>query len=360
MDKYQIKSNLWLVLSISIFLSVSACDSNSEDVIDNGVEPSSTPEISEQTIEQYLDSQNFSGAILLVRNGNIQIQQGAGLVDRNGSAVIDENTVFRLASVSKQFTAAAILVLQQRGQLNVNDTVSTHIADYPNGDRITISNLLQHTSGIPNYTNLPEFGTLINENLSPEQLVATFKNLPLEFTPGSQFRYSNSGYALLGFIIETASGTSYQDFVSAEIFAPLQMTRSGYGENTFGADNIAHGYTLSGAESDAIDMSIPYAAGALTSTLNDLYLWDQSFYSDTLLSEETEALMFTPGLENYAFGWVVDSTDRGIMYSHGGSINGFSTLIARFPEEQGLIVVLSNVDNYNVVRIAEYLFDLPD
>jgi len=238
--------------------------------------------------------------------------------------------------------------------------VSAHIEDYPNGEIVTIKNLLQHTSGIPNYTNLPDFDSIATEYYSPERLVAIFKDLPLEFPPGSRFSYSNSGYALLGLIIETASGTSYQNFLSSEIFTPLQMTRSGYGENTFGTNNIAHGYTPSGDASTTIDMSVPYAAGALTSTIYDLYLWDQSFYSDTLLSEDTEALLYTPGLENYAFGWVVGATERGTMYSHGGAINGFSTFIARIPEEQGLIVVLSNVEGYDLFPIAQYLFDFPN
>jgi len=341
MKKHQPKSQLWFALSLSFFVLLSACGSDSK--INSEVEPANTPESPEQTVEQFLASQNFSGAVLLVRNGNIVVNQGIGLVDRNGSEVINKNTVFRLASITKQFTATAILLLQQRGQLNVDDTVSAHLADYPNGETITIKNLLQHTSGIPNYTDLPDFDSIVTETYSPEQLIAVFKDLPLEFSPGSRFSYSNSGYALLGLIIEAVSGSSYRDFISLEIFAPLQMTRSGYGENTFSTDNIAHGYTPSGAASTEIDMSIPYSAGALTSTLNDLYLWDQSFYGDTLLSEESEALMYTPGLENYAFGWVIDSSERGVVYAHGGSINGFSTLIARLPGEQGLIVVLSNV-----------------
>jgi len=358
---YRPNSKLWCVLVFSVFALVSACGSDSP--ADNDVQPASTPDAPDmpvQSVEQYLVSQNFSGAVLLARNGTVELSQGVGLVDRSGTDVINDDTVFRLASISKQFTATAILLLQQRGQLNVDDFVNMHIADYPNGEIITIKHLLQHTSGIPNYTSLPGFGSLTTEFTSPEQLVAFFKDLPLEFIPGSRFSYSNSGYALLGLIIETVSGSSYDDFIASEIFSPLQMTRSGYGENTFGANNVAHGYTRTGVEAAVIDMSVPYAAGALTSTLNDLYLWDQSFYSDTLLSEDTETLMYTPGLEDYALGWVVGSTDRGTVYSHGGAINGFTTFIARIPEEQALIVVLSNVENYDVISIADYLLNLPN
>lgn len=310
--------------------------------------PKVSPALPEQSAEQYIESQNFSGAVLIVYQGNIVLSKGFGLVERNGTETINAGTVFRLGSMSKQFTATAIMLLQQKGLLNIDDTVSTFLADFPNGDAITIKHLLQHTSGIPNYTTLKKFGSITTHYHSPEQVIALFKDLPLEFTPGSRYKYSNSGYSLLGYLIEVISDLSYQEFITKEIFTPLLMTRSGYGENTFEGDNIAHGYTWSGRDVLKIDMSVPYSAGALTSTLNDLLLWDRSFYENTLLSEDSKALVFTPGLKNYALGWIVN----GKVYSHGGRISGFSTFIARLPDENKLIVVLANVQGYDARGLA--------
>ncbi len=318
------------------------------------------PAISEQSLEEYIESQNFSGAVLIVNQGEVLLKKGKNLVDRNGSETINADTIFRLASVSKQFTATAILLLQQAGLLDIDDNVSSYLADFPNGDIITIKNLLQHTSGIPNYTALSNIRSIQTQYHSPQQLLAIFKDLPLEFTPGSNFNYSNSGYVLLGYLIEVISGLSYEEFITNEIFAPLKMTRSGYGENTFGISNTARGYTLSGDDAVTIDMSVPYAAGALTSTLNDLFLWDQSFYNNTLLNESNKALLYTPGLNNYALGWWINFGNHGPAYSHGGAIIGFRSYIARYPEQQKLIVVLANVAGYDTAGLAQQLNTLID
>lgn len=339
----------FFTLLLSLCMLLSACGTG-----DNNAPPV-TPALPGQSAEQYIDSQNFSGAVLIVDHGNIVLSKGAGLVDRNGTETINADTVFRLGSVSKQFTATAIMLLQQKGLLNIDDTIATHLADFPNGEIITIKHLLQHTSGIPNYTAIANIGSIITEYHSPEQLIALFKDLPLEFTPGSRFKYSNSGYTLLGYLIEAVSGLSYQEFITTKIFTPLLMTRSGYGTSTFGSDNIAYGYRPSGNDALTIDMSVPYAAGALTSTLNDLSLWDQSFYKNTLLSEGSKTVLYTPGLNNYALGWVVNSGVHGLVYSHGGAISGFSSFIARYPEQQKLIVVLANVQGYDVRGLAHQL-----
>lgn len=317
--------------------------------------PKVSPALPGQSAEQYIESQNFSGAVLIVDEGETVLSKGFGLVDRNGTQTINADTVFRLGSISKQFTATAIILLQQKGLLSIDDSIGTYLEDYPNGERITIKHLLQHTSGIPNYTAVSNFGSITTQYHSPEQVIALFKDLPLEFSPGSRYQYSNSGYSLLGYLIEVVSAKSYQEFINDEIFTPLQMTRSGYGENNFDGDNIAHGYSWSDAEILAIDMSVPYSAGALTSTLNDLLLWDRSLYENILLTEQSKTLMFTPGLNNYALGWRVASDEHGRIYGHGGSISGFKTYIARHPDENKLIVVLSNNQDYDVVGLAREL-----
>ncbi|MCE7534516.1 serine hydrolase domain-containing protein [Aliivibrio fischeri] len=344
MNTVKFKQNVkFFTLLLSLCLLLSGCRNNL------------VPFTKGQSVDQYVDSLSFSGAVLIVDQGEIVLSKGVGLVDRKGTETINADTVFRLGSVSKQFTATAILLLQQKGLLNIDEPVATYLPDFPHGDIISIKNLLQHTSGIPNYTEFKNFGVIATQYHSPAQLVAMFKDLPLEFTPGTRFNYSNSGYVLLGYLIEVVSGISYEEFITTEIFSPLLMTRSGYGENTFGNDNIAHGYTSFGAAASPIDMSVPYAAGALSSTLNDLFRWDHSFYENALLTKASKALLYRPGLNNYAMGWTVSTGDNGRVYHHGGLIHGFSSFIARYPEEQRLIVVLANEEGYDVAGLADQL-----
>jgi CubicO group peptidase (beta-lactamase class C family) len=288
------------------------------------------------------------------------INKGFGLTEQNGNVNIDSDTIFRLASVTKQFTAMAIMILQQQGLLDINETISNYIPDYPEstGKKITIKHLLRHTSGIPNYTLLPTFVDFTTQYHTPEELVSFFKDLPLDFPPGTKFNYSNSGYAVLGHLIEVISGSTYQTFIDNEIFIPLQMTRSGYGENDFNAENTAHGYTASGQKALAIDMSVPYSAGALTSTANDLFLWDQSFYNNSLLTEENTRILYTPGVNNYAMGWNITKAGDSEIYSHAGLINGFSSYIIREPSKQRLIVILSNREGYNTGWVADKLHEM--
>jgi CubicO group peptidase (beta-lactamase class C family) len=314
------------------------------------------PPTQDQSFEDYIISQEFSGAVMIAQDGNILLNRGFGNANNSTSASNNSNTIFRLASVSKQFTAMAIMILQEDGILSIDDTVSIHLSDYPNGDNITIKNLLTHTAGIPNYTSLANFSELQLIHHTPEQLVAIFKDLPLEFTPSSQYSYSNSGYALLGLIIERASGISYADYVRQEIFEPLDMQQSGYGESSTG-NNIAIGYSSSGNEAETLDMSVPYAAGALVSTVNDLYKWDQSFYQNSLVNEESKETIFTAFFNGYGLGWSIGNLigTGEYNYSHTGGINGFSTIILRFPDTRKLIVILSNVEGFPTDQIAIHL-----
>lgn len=295
-----------------------------------------------QEIESYLVSRDYSGAALVVTDQGTILKKGFGNVIRSGNDPIDADTVFQLASLTKQFTAAAIMILQQEGYLNVNDTVAAHIPDYPNGHLITLQHLMRHTSGIINYTTIPDFW--LGAPFTPEELVALFKDNPLEFTPGRRYRYSNSGYALLGYIIERVSGMSYADYLQEKIFVPLGMSRTGYGYSVVNDANVAPGYDAeTGAAALYDDMTIPYAAGALTSTLNDLIKWDQSFHDRTLLTEESQAQIFTPGRRSYGYGWVISNTGYGErVFHHGGVISGFTSHIVRYPDTNKLIVLLSN------------------
>jgi len=243
--------------------------------------------------------------------------------------------------------------------LDLQAPISDYLPDYPNGHspQITTHHLLTHTSGIPNYTAFPGFfKDQSRDPYTPEEFVKKFEDEKLDFTPGEKFTYSNSGYFLLGVIIEKVSGKTYEAMLQENIFTPLNMNDSGYDHHGEILKNRATGYEKQGNEfvnSKYIDMSIPYAAGSLYSTVEDLYLWDQALYTNKMLSKEYMALYFKPyiqawGNNHYAYGWGVgkdvigNTTDSIYTISHGGGINGFNTNISRSPSDKTLIVLLNN------------------
>ena len=305
---------------------------------------------------------SFTGAVLVAHDGAVLFSQGYGLADRDKQIPNTPQTKYRLASVTKQFTAMAILILQANDQLHVQDLICDYITDCPAAwQAITIHHLLTHTSGIPNVTEFDDFQARKATPSPTQQTVAWFKDSPLEFSPGEKWRYSNSGYILLGYIIEQVSGQSYEMFLQQTIFGPLQMTHSGYDHND---DSLATGYTgiySRWEKPDHIDMSLPHAAGALYSTVEDLYLWDQALDTETLVSQELLDLMFTPHAKvtgtdlSYAYGWLVGEMMGRPAASHTGGIEGFSTEIRRYPDEKVTIIVLSNRDTTNVGDIVNQI-----
>lgn len=302
----------------------------------------------DQSIEEYLNSQFFTGAALVIDQGATVLKRGFGLANRNTGQANNTDTRFRLASVTKQFTAMAIMILQERGLLSIDANVSTYIADYPRGDDILIRHLLTHTAGIiRNYDR-----DAPNRNVTPEELVELFKHAPLQSEPGQEYSYSNSGYKLLGLIIERVSGQSYADFVAQEIFGTLNMNRSGFGPDIPDTDNSALPYLINGNELGAENMSLRYSGGGLVSTINDLAKWDRALEQNTLVSESATAQIFTPFLSNYGFGWRIEERDGANSYYHGGSLPGFNTFILRVPEKRRLIILLSNEQGYPAPQVA--------
>lgn len=305
----------------------------------------------------------FSGAILLARNGKPIIARGYGLANAEWNIPNSPRTKFRLGSITKQFTAMAILQLQQGGALNVQDSICRHVAPCPEPwQPITIHHLLTHTSGIPSYTNSPAYVKTMMMPKTPAEMVAGFRDLPLEFAPGTQFKYNNSGYFLLGVIIEKAAGKPYDRVLREQIFAPLGMKDTGYDTSSEILAERASGYSrLDGAITNAayLDMSQPFAAGALYSTVEDLLKWDQALRTDRLLPKAAREAMFTPFKNNYAYGWVVNTaspqTFGRMQVAHGGGINGFSTSIVRLPEDDIVAIVLANVQQVQAQRIARDL-----
>lgn len=301
----------------------------------------------------YTKKNMFSGSVSIARKGTILLSKGYGMANYGFDIPNTGQTKFKLASVSKQFTAMAIMILQEQGKLSTDDKLTKFIPDYPNGDKITIHHLLTHTSGIYNFTNAEHYDSIMVLPHTLDKIISYFKNTKLDFEPGEKFSYSNSGYILLSYIIEKASGKTYGEFVTSQIFEPLGMKNSGVCEGNKLIKNFALGYTNGekGLENAGyIDMSIPSGAGALYSTVEDLQIWDRAFYSEQLVKKATLDKMTTPFKDKYGYGLKIDEFAGRPMIGHSGGIQGFNTVVYRFPQDELSIVVLKNVDNYNIFQ----------
>ena len=308
----------------------------------------------------------FSGSVLVAHKGRVVLSKGYGMANYELDVPNAPETKFRLGSVTKQFTAMVILQLEERGKLKVTDTVKAFFPDYPSGEKITLHHLLTHTSGIPNLTDFPDYTKTQMLYTPALKSVEKFKALPLEFTPGEKFSYSNSGYILLGAVIEKATGRSYENVLRELVLEPLGMKDSGYDHAERVIKDRASGYEFPGDEllnASYIDMSIPHAAGALYSTTLDLYKWDRALYSDKLLSQAARERMFTPFKSGYAYGWFIGEFAKHKVIRHGGGIDGFTTDITRFPDDDACVVVLNNYKSGFTSAIsnamAGYLFGEP-
>jgi CubicO group peptidase (beta-lactamase class C family) len=324
--------------------------------------PPSPPEITRK-VEEYMNAavriNRFSGAVLLARDGQPIVSRGYGMANLEHSVPNTPQTVFRVGSVTKQFTGMAVVLLQERGKLSVNDAICKYLTDCPAAwQPITIKNLLTHTAGIPNYTEFPDFVKTAAVDTTAAELTSRFRDKPLQFALGEKHAYSNSGYFLLGTIIERVSGKAYADFLQENIFAPLGMKDTGYDNPVRIINHRAAGYarTTDGFINAApISMSTAYAAGALYSTVVDLLLWDQALYTEKLVSRKSLDEAFTPFKSNYGYGWSIGKRYDRQVIAHGGGIFGFSAYIARYPADRVTVVVLSNVEGAPSGEIANSL-----
>jgi len=301
----------------------------------------------------------FSGSVLIAHRGNVLLSKGYGMADLEHEVPNTPETKFRLASVTKQFTSMVIMILQEKGELSVHDPVCNFVPDCPAAwQEITIHHLLTHTSGIPSFTSFPD--NLQYERLptTVEKTVERFKHKALKFSPGTAFSYSNSGYVLLGYVIEQITGRLYEEVVTENIFEPLGMENSGYDHPSTILAHRAHGYARKeGKLINAIhfEMDTPHAAGGLYSTVEDLFLWDQALYTTKLVSQEALDAIFTPYKDEYGYGWWIGEHDDRKIFEHGGGISGFSTRITRIPEEKACIIVLSNFPFGSVGKVSDDL-----
>jgi len=303
-------------------------------------------------IDEYLSAVvkqgRFNGSVLVARDGKVILSKGYGLANLEWELPNTPQTKFRLGSITKQFTASSILLLEERGKLSVEDPLCKYVTDCPEAwKEVTIHHLLSHTGGVPNFTSFPDYNKTMMIPATMEGLIARFKDKPLDFKPGEKMSYSNSGYILLGHIIEKVSGQSYERFLQENIFGPLKMTNSGYDRNERVIKQRATGYSRRGdavVNSAYIDMTIPHGAGALYSTVEDLYQWEQALFGGKLLQPKSLAAMTTPVKNDYAYGLGVNQQFNRKAISHGGGINGFSTFLVYYPDDKVAVAVLRNFD----------------
>ena len=313
----------------------------------------------EEVVQSYVSSKQFMGTVLVARDATVLLDKGYGFANLEWGVPNAPTTKFRLGSVTKQFTAASIFLLQERGKLKIDDAVKKYMADAPAAwDKVTIYHLLTHTSGIPSFTGFPDYSSTEAVPTTPEKLVARFRDKPLEFQPGEKWNYSNSGYVLLGYLIEKISGESYEKFVQENIFTPLGMKDSGYDSNSAIIVHRASGYTPGPdgpKNAGYIDMSIPLSAGALYSTTEDLLRWEQGLFGGKVLSAASLQRMTSPFQHDYACGLGVSTVKGHQVIDHGGGIEGFNTQLSYYPDQKLTVVVLGNLNGGAPAEIAEKL-----
>ncbi|WP_236975955.1 serine hydrolase [Membranihabitans maritimus] len=316
----------------------------------------------DRLLEMQFSPEGPGATALVSQNGKIIYQRALGKANLEHNVPMENDMIFEIGSITKQFTAVAILMLMEEGKLSLQDDIKKYIMDYPvQGYNITIHHLLTHTSGIKSYTSIKKF----NPNFwrldhTPEEIIDSFKNEPMDFEPGEEYRYNNSGYILLGHIIEKISGISYEEFIETRIFAPLGMNHSRYGKMSEIVSGRANGYhkqdTFINAE--YLSLTVPYAAGSVLSTAKDLHLWNSAITNNELISQSTKELAFTNYKTNngeninYGYGWTINEINGSNTIEHGGGIFGFLSNSIYLPEENIYVAVFSNCDCSSPVEVS--------
>lgn len=330
-----------ILFSLLVFSSVFASAQNLDVKIDS-------------LISNIFKDKNGPGAVFMVtKNGKQIYRKAIGKANLELNVAMTPENVFQLGSMTKQFTAIAILMLEEQGKLNVNDPISKYISDFPNGNNITIHHLLTHTAGIKDFTKMKSIQQIAQKDLSPKELIDFFKNEPVDFAPGERFDYNNSGYVVLGQIIELVSAETYENYIKKNIFEKIQMNHSRYASDVALIINRAYGYSkkeFGYVNKSRISFSIPFSSGSLMSTVDDLLKWQNALNQNLLLSAKTTKKVFsTYKLNNgedftYGYGWHIKEIDATLTREHGGSVFGFKTMGVYIPIEDIYVIGLSNCD----------------
>lgn len=311
---------------------------------------------------------NGPGAVFMIAKAGKPVYQKAfGKANMELGVDLSPVHVFQIGSMTKQFTAIAILMLEEQGKLNVKDPVSRYIPDYPSGDRITLHHLLTHTSGIKDFTKMKSISDIAQKDMTPKMLVDFFKNEPVDFLPGEKFDYNNSGYVLLGHIIELVSGMTYGEFIQKNIFDKAGMKQSYYASDRQLIPNRAAGYhkkEYGYVNKTVISYSVPFSSGSLMSTATDLLKWQDALNQNLLLSSVQTKKAFTPYRLNsgeeftYGYGWHIKDINGIPSREHGGSIFGYKSMGIYIPGEDIYVLGLTNCDCISPTRLIRSMAEL--
>ncbi|MFB0566624.1 MAG: serine hydrolase [Candidatus Aminicenantaceae bacterium] len=324
----------------------------------------------DEFMKLWQETGEFNGTVLVAEKGKVIFKKGYGFANLEWNIPNKPDTKFRIGSITKQFTSMLIMQLVEKGKIDLQGKLSDYLPYYRKdiGEKVTIHHLLTHTSGIPSYTrNMSQLEEIHRDPYPADEFVEKYCSDDLEFEPGSKYRYNNSGYFILGAVIEAVTGKPYADVLQIKILEPLGMKDTGYDLPVPVIKNRAAGYSinLDGYENAAyLNMSLPYAAGALYSTVEDLYKWDQALYTDKLLSKKMKDVMFKPHVAtgdgaHYAYGWVVSarsfpkSKEKVKSIAHGGGINGFNTLIERLVDDKHFVAIFNNTPAASLNAMSE-------
>ncbi|PWV45422.1 serine hydrolase [Chitinophaga sp. S165] len=312
-------------------------------------------------LKEFNEKDGPGGVFMVTRNGKPVYHKAFGKANLELGVDLAPESVFQLGSMTKQFTAVAVLMLEEQGKLNVQSPVSKYIPDYPSGDKITLHHLLTHTSGIKDFTKMKALSDISQKEMTPKMMVDFFKNEPVDFQPGEKFEYNNSGYVLLGYIIELVSGETYEDFINKNIFRKAGMNNSYYAsdrkvipERAYGYHKKEHGYV----NKTIISFTIPFSSGSLMSTAGDMLRWQNALDQHLLLSNKSTTKAFqTYKLNNgeaftYGYGWHLKEIKGTPVREHGGSIFGFKTMGIYIPRERIYIIGLSNCDCHSPTQVT--------
>jgi CubicO group peptidase (beta-lactamase class C family) len=325
----------------------------------SGLDPSASAQSLSIKINKYIEMRakgsEFSGAVLVARNGKLILDKSYGMADYEFLIPNTSRTRFRIGSVTKPFTAIAILMLQEKGKLNVQDSICKYVKNCPDEwQGVNIQHLLTHTSGVPDLFGAMEAVPVEQTVDEIDRVIAHTQNKQLRSKPGEVYAYSNFGYCLLGYIIEKASDQLYASLLRDYIFGPLGMSRTLYDDPRPLIRERANGYVRKNGQlyNDKPTDPAGYAAGGLLSSVEDFLILDQALHTDKLLSKDARDRAFTAFKNEYGYGWKITTLDNRRVYNHTGETHGFSSHIARYPDERLLIVILSNIENEDARGIA--------
>jgi CubicO group peptidase (beta-lactamase class C family) len=318
--------------------------------------------IDELITAEFNDNEGPGGVFMVTKNGKSIYKKAFGKANLELNADLTTEHVFQIGSMTKQFTAIAVLMLEEQGKLSVTDTISKYIPDYPAGNTITIHHLLTHTSGIKDFTRMKTLRDIAQKEMTPKMMVDFFKDEPVDFAPGEKFDYNNSGYVVLGYIIELVSGETYEDFIEKRIFEKAGMTHSYYASDRQIIKNRAYGYhkkETGYVNKTVISFSVPFASGSLMSTVDDMLKWQMALNQNILLKAENAKKAFTNYKLNsgeeftYGYGWHLRTINNAPDREHGGSVFGFKSMGVYIPDEDIYVIGFSNCDCHSPTKVTQ-------